>query len=176
MSALSAAEVIRLLDLEPLRGEGGYFRRTWTAPPFRADPKTGHHRARVAGSGRPAGSAIFFLLTGEEGGFSAFHRLGTDEVYHFYRGDPVELHLFLDDGSYERRILGPEFERGQSPQTLAPAGSVQGSRLAPGGTWALLGTTMAPAFDPGDFELVGRAGLRARHPEYAELIDGLTRA
>jgi predicted cupin superfamily sugar epimerase len=186
---LAAKDLIRALGLEPLEGEGGYFRRTWTSPVSVADPvgsapaQAGSASLRrgpaiertSAAAGRACGSAIYYLLTADREGFSAFHRLATDEIYHFYRGDPVELHLFKEDGSYERLLLGPAFERGQLPQAIVPARAVQGSRLAPGGSWALLGTTMAPAFAPEDFALVGRAELGARYPEHAALIDELTR-
>ena len=158
---LGAEDVIRLLGLEPLEGEGGYFRRTWSSP-----ASVGH---------RSLGSAIYYLLTSGPAGFSALHRLQTDEVYHFYRGDAVELHLFMEEGGYELRLLGPAFERGQFPQTVVPARSVQGLRLAPGGSWALLGTTMAPAFEAADFALVDAATLRTQHPGRSRLIDELTK-
>ena len=158
---LSAEDVIEMLGLEALEGEGGYYRRCWTSP--------------ESAEGRCFGSAIYFLLTDGALGFSAFHRLGTDELYHFYRGDPVELHIFLENGDYDRIVLGPDFEIGQIPQALVPAGSAQASRLVAGGSWALLGTTMAPAFRLEDFALLPRAELLALHPGNARLIEELTR-
>lgn len=158
---LSAEEVIEALGLEALEGEGGYFRRSWTSP--------------ESAEGRCFGSAIYYLVTDGALGFSAFHRLRTDELYHFYRGDPVELHIFLENGDYDRMILGPSFELGQIPQALVPAGSAQASRLVAGGRWALLGTTMAPAFRPEDFTLIPQAELRALHPSQSRIIDELTR-
>lgn len=163
-SGTGAEDLIRLLGLEPLAGEGGYFRRTWTSPlPSAHDPS------------RPCGSAILFLLTSGAVGFSAFHSLGTDEVYHFYAGDAVELHLLRADGQHECLFLGPDVVAGQVPQAVVPAGVVQGSRLTAGGAWALLGTTMAPAFVPEDFTLVSRAELLASHPHLHKLISGMTR-
>jgi uncharacterized protein len=160
-TGLVAEEVALALGLERLPGEGGFYRRTWSSP--------------LSIDGRSCGSAIYYLLAEGPEGFSAFHRLKTDEVYHFYRGDPVELHLFRKDGSYELIHLGPEFEKGQYPQALVPALSAQASRLVPGGRWALLGTTMAPAFVPEDFALLGREELCAAHPDRAALIEALTR-
>ena len=157
----SAKDVILAFGLEPLSGEGGFYRRSWSSP--------------LSIGGRSCGSAIYYLLAEGAEGFSAFHRLKADELYHFYRGDPVELYLIGEDGSFELAILGPEFEKGQLPQALVPARTAQALRLAPGGSWALLGTTMAPAFVPEDFELLGRAELRAAHPGRAALIDALTR-
>jgi hypothetical protein len=161
MSLASAEDIIRILGLEPLDGEGGFFRRTWTSPVTIGD--------------RPCGSAIYYLLTEDYKGFSAFHRLCTDEVYHFYLGDPVELHLRRDDGTHKLITLGSNFWAGEVPQAVVPAFVVQGSRLAPGGRWALLGTTMAPAFALEDFSLVGRAELLESHPHCAELVKSLTR-
>jgi hypothetical protein len=160
----SAAEVIDLLGLEPLAGEGGFYRRTWASPSFAAD-----------GSHREAGSAIYFLVTAEPEGFSALHRLKTDELYHFYAGDAVELHLIDAAGRHETHILGADLADGQRPQRLAPAGLWQGSRLAPDGEWALLGTTMAPAFTAGEFELASRAALLSLYPALADIIARLTR-
>ena len=161
MKHLAAEEIIRTLGLERLPGEGGYFRRTWTSP------------AR-AGS-RAYGSAIYFLLTTGSEGFSAFHRLGTDEIYHFYRGDPVELHLLRPNGSHQLLILGAGIETGEVPQAVVPAGTIQGSRLVTGGRYALLGTTMAPEFIPEELALLSRAELLERFPGNAEIILALTR-
>ncbi|GAA2318896.1 cupin [Streptomyces caniferus] len=77
--------LIDFYGLAPLPREGGRFRRTW-AGPMRPD-------------GRPEGSAIVMLLTGAPGDFSALHRLPTDEIWHFYRGDPLTLFLLSEDGA-----------------------------------------------------------------------------
>ena len=124
-------ELIRMLELEPLPGEGGYFRQTWVAPD------------------RIAGTAIYYLVTDDPHGFSAMHRLPTDEVYHFYLGDPVEQLLLHADGTSEVVVLGQDLSAGQRVQHVAPRDVWQGTRLVAGGRWALLGTTMAPGFDAG---------------------------
>lgn len=158
----TASQVIRSLGLEALHGEGGWFRRTWSSPV-------------ELGPGRPAGSAIYYLLTSQPDGFSALHVLKTDEVYHFYAGDPVELHRIDDSGRDDMVRLGPDFTGGDQVQAVVTALTLQGSRLAAGGQWALLGTTMAPAFTEGDFMLPSRAELVARFPQLAGLILGLSR-
>lgn len=158
-----AQEIIERLGLEALPGEGGWFRRTW-ASPIEVEP------------GRPAGSAIYFLLTPGPMGFSALHRLECDEVYHFYAGDPVELHRIDREGRDRPVRLGQNILAGEEVQAVVAAGILQGSRLVQGGEWALLGTTMAPAFVPGEFSLPGRAELLGLYPGLAETILDLTRA
>jgi predicted cupin superfamily sugar epimerase len=165
---LTAERLMALLNLEPLAGEGGFFRRTYTGPEM---PATA---AATPPSGRAISSAIYYLLFDEH--FSAMHCLRTDEVYHFYLGDPVELLLLYPDGGSQVVVLGSDLEAGQQTQFVAPAGVWQGSRVRRGGRLALMGTTMAPAFTPEDFELGERARLLASYPEQAELIMALTHA
>jgi len=164
-------EVIRLLGLEPLPGEGGYFRQTWRAHERVAAGALGARYPRET----RVGTAIYYLVTDDPGGFSALHRLPTDEVYHFYLGDPVEQVLLHADGRSEVVVLGPDLAAGQHVQHVAPRDTWQGTRLVPGGRWALLGTTMAPGFDPGDFEIGRRAVLEQLYPGRAERIRSLTR-
>ena len=80
--------------------------------------------------------------------FSAMHRLKGDEVFHFYLGDPVEMLLLKPDGRAEAVLLGQDLSAGMRVQHAVAGGTWQGSRLAPGGKYALMGTTMAPGFDP----------------------------
>jgi len=164
---LTAERLMALLNLEPLAGEGGFFRRTYTGPEMLETAAAGLH------GGRAISGAIYYLLFDEH--FSAMHRLRTDEVYHFYLGDPVELLLLHPDGVSQIVILGSDLEAGQQVQFVVPAGAWQGSRVRPGGRLALMGTTMAPAFTPDDFELGERARLLSDYPEQGELITALTR-
>jgi predicted cupin superfamily sugar epimerase len=107
--------------------------------------------------------------------FSALHSLTTDEVFHFYYGDPVEMLLLDPQGSAERVILGQDLLAGQRVQFVVPRGVWQGSRILPGGEVALMGTTMAPGYEPSDFVLGDRQNLSQAFPEYADLIAKLTR-
>ena len=147
------------LGLVPLPAEGGRYRRTWSGP--------------EDASGRPAGSAILMLLTDDPDGFSALHRLPIDEVWHFYRGDSMELLLLRPDGGDELRRLGDG--DGDLVQTVVTAGTWMGARVAPGGTWSLFGTTMAPGFVPADYEGGDADGLARRHPGREALIRALCR-
>lgn len=156
---LSAKEVISLLGLSPLQGEGGYFRETYRSV----------HRFAIVGDtpDRSLATAIYYLLTPES--FSAMHRLRWDEVYHFYSGDPVELVRVQEDGMARGTILGPRLDLGHACQVVVPGGVWQGSRLCEGGCWALLGTTMAPGFDFADWELARPADAR-NWPEIARSL------
>ena len=166
---LSAAQIIELLQLTPLPVEGGYFRRSYTAADTVAQAAL---PARYTGD-RPLCGAIYYLLHGND--FSALHRLATDEIYHFYLGDPAELLVLHPGGRHELHVLGPDLLGGQQVQLVVPAGAWQGSRVRAGGQLALLGTTMAPAYADADFELGARAALQAEYPACAELIAALTR-
>ena len=159
----------RTLNLKPLPEEGGFYAETYRSNETLARGALPH---RYAGD-RHLGTAIYFLLT--PGTFSAMHRLASDETYHFYLGDPVELLCLRENGSGETVTIGTEFERGMRPQFTVSRGTWQGSRLRPGGEFALLGTTMAPGFEFADFELGDRPTLSERYPQFSEMIRQLTR-
>lgn len=104
------------------------------------------------------------------------HRLPGEEIYSFYLGDPVEMLLLSPDGTGRAVTIGAGIEGGMEPQAVVPAGFWQGSRLAHGGRYALMGTTMAPGFDAADLELGERAALLRRYPAHAEMITALTKS
>ncbi|MGD2027346.1 MAG: cupin domain-containing protein [Anaerolineales bacterium] len=175
MTELTPQILIDLLGLEPLAHEsgyeGGYYSRSYLSKDV--IPQEGlPSRYRSA---KPTGSAIYFLLTDDLDSFSALHRLPTDEIYHFYLGDPVALLLLHPDGGSQQVILGQDILSGEQMQFVAPAGSWQGSRLMPGGRYALMGTTMAPAFTPDDYGHGNSETLLAQYPDHAEMIRLLTR-
>jgi len=168
-AVLTADEVRKLLKLEALAGEGGLFAEAYRSAlrlPKEALPK-------CYSGDRPLATAIYYMLTPET--FSAMHRLKGDEVYHFYLGDPVEMLMLKPDGSAEAILIGQDISAGMRVQHKVCGGTWQGSRLAAGGKFALMGTTMSPGFDPADFELGDRDELSARYPMYAPLIAMLTR-
>ncbi len=158
---LTAWEVVRLLKLEPLDQEGGYFRRTGES-------------ATILPGGQRAWSMIYSLITPE--GFSALHRLGKEEVWCFHAGDPLESLRLRADGSGDWVKLGLNLARGERPQDVVPAQTWQGTRLVAGGRWALVTCVVAPEFEWSDFELGTREALTASHPGFAADIRALTRA
>jgi predicted cupin superfamily sugar epimerase len=96
-------------------------------------------------------------------------------LYHFYIGDPVQMLLLHPDGPSEVCVFGNNLLQGQKPIKLIPGNTWLGSRLMPGGSWALMGVTMAPGFDPVDYTIGDRENLIKQFPEQADLIEKLTR-
>ena len=135
MGALSAADVIRLLDLKP-HPEGGHFRET-----FRDE--------RADSNGRPASTAIYFLLAKAER--SQWHRIDAAEVWHYYAGAPLVLEMTDRKGPARRMKLGPDVGMGERPQGIVPAGHWQAAESL--GEWTLVGCTVAPGFDFAKFEI-----------------------
>jgi uncharacterized protein len=164
-----AGSLIALLGLAPHPREGGHFAET-----YRSDERVppGALPARYAGA-RALGTAIYYLLTPET--LSPLHRLASDEIFHFYLGDPVEMLLLHPDGSSGVALLGTDLAGGMRPQRVVPRGVWQGARLRPGGRWALLGTTVAPGFEYADYEDGRREELLAAYPAQTRLIEALTR-
>jgi uncharacterized protein len=168
---ISAEELIRTLRLEPLPIEGGYFRETYRS----TESITAECLSRRYGSSRSVCTAIYYMLTAEPQCFSAIHRVKSDEIFHFYLGDPVEMLVLKPDGNAEVVVLGHEVAEDQVPQYVVPNGYFQGCRLVPGGRLALMGTTVAPGFSYDDFVLADRAELLSAYPSHAERIRALTR-
>jgi hypothetical protein len=160
MTHLTPEEVIAALGLEPHPLEGGFFRETYRTP------------QKMHGQERPLATAIYYLIT--PAACSALHRLPTDELFHFYFGDPVRQVHLRPDGSGEVVTLGPDILAGHRPQVLVPGGVWQGACLADGGRLALLGTTMAPGFAYPDYQLGDRAELTRQYPAFADVIGRLT--
>ena len=163
-------EIVRRFELSPLSGEGGLFRRTYASADVLNAKSYGERYGE--NTKKEAGSAIMYMVTPET--WSHLHYLPTDEIYHFYLGDPVELFLISPDGAVETVTLGQDVMAGMEVQYVVHAGWIQGSCLKEGGEWALLGTTMAPAYTPDDYSEPDAAALLTAHPEYAETIRKLS--
>lgn len=157
------------LAMRPLPGEGGWFHETWRSP----DTVPGGTYAGLD-LDRPAGTAILALFCDDPVGFSAFHRLPVDEVWHFSSGDPFVLSLLHADGRSDELLLGADVLGGHAAQAVVPAGTWMGGAVAPGGRFALIGCTMAPGFRPGDCELGRRDELIRSYPDRTDAIVRLT--
>jgi uncharacterized protein len=166
---MTADQIVDMLGMSPLPGEGGFYIES-----YRSSDRLAQQVLPPRYSGdRSMGTAIYYLLTPET--FSALHKLPTDEIFHFYLGDPLEMLRLSPDGSGELILIGNDILLGQRPQVVVPRDTWQGSRLVPGGQFALLGVTMAPGFDFADYVHGVRAQLQDAYPEYRALIGALTR-
>ncbi|MCZ7545509.1 MAG: cupin domain-containing protein [Anaerolineae bacterium] len=165
---MTADDIIKLLKLIPLPGEGGLYGESYRA----SEVIPRHALPSRYTSDKEFATAMYYLLTPDT--FSALHRLPTDEVYHFYLGDPVEMLQLHPDGGSEVITLGPRIAQGQRVQTVVRRGVWQGSYLTDGGAFALLGTTVAPAYDFSDYVGGERAALVAQYSDRADLITRLT--
>ncbi len=149
--------------------EGGYYAETYRSSeriPKEALPE------RYDGA-RTHATAIYYLLTPDA--VSLMHRVASDEVFHFYLGDPVEMLQLGPDGAGKTLTLGPDIPGGMRPQVVVPRGVWQGARLRAGGRYALLGTTVAPGFEYADYEHGRRDALLETYPEFRDLIVALTK-
>jgi predicted cupin superfamily sugar epimerase len=164
-----ARRIIEHLNLQPHPAEGGWFNETYRSS---EQLQPGQLPERYSGT-RSISTCIYYMLTPDT--FSAMHRLASDEIFHFYLGDPVEMLQISPDGNHEIITIGSDLFNGMEPQVVVPAGYWQGSRLKPGGSFALLGTTVAPGFDFIDFDDGTREELTAIYPACAEMITALTR-
>jgi predicted cupin superfamily sugar epimerase len=162
---MTAQQLIDILRLQP-HPEGGFYSET-----FRSSlaVESAEHPAQ-----RSASTAIYFLLRSQD--FSAFHRVRSDELWHHYAGDVLELHLIDAAGELRVERLGSDIAAGERPQALAPRNVLQAASVG-GGRYgfALCGCTVAPGFDFADFDMPTRAALSLAHPLHAALFRRLCR-
>ena len=171
LSNLEIEQIIAQLNLQPLPFEGGWFAQTYKSRDILSGPTLPQ---RYPGP-RAAGTAILYLMTSAQQGFSALHRLRGDEILHYHLGDPVESLLLYADGSFQRFAIGPDILHGQVVQLVIPAGTWQGHRVCKEGRYTLISSTMAPGYEDEDFELGNRRVLCQQYPELRDEIIGLTR-
>lgn len=158
---------IEKLDLTK-HPEGGYFKEVYRSDEYM--PKTAlpaRYRAK-----RNFATSIYFLLEGKE--FSSFHRIQSDETWHFYVGSTLELYVLNADGSLTTYLLGRNLEKGENLQVTIPRNHWFGSRVVDATSFALLGCTVAPGFHFDDFELADRSKLLEQFPEQGQIITELT--
>lgn len=160
----SYERLIERFDLEP-HPEGGYYRRT-----YESEGKiSANALPEEYESSRRVGSSILYLLPSTE--VSRLHRLDGDEMWHFYRGSSLTLHVFGDEG-YRTHRLGDDYEAGESPQYVVQGGNWFGATVAEG--YAFVGCTVWPEFQFEDFEMADRTRLLEEYPEKKRVIERLT--
>jgi len=148
--------------------EGGWYKETYRSP---ATIRAGESTLSLS-SPRSISTSIYFLL--QKGEFSAFHRIRSDEQWHFYAGDPLTIYEILPDGLLKEHRLGKDPSKGFVFQTTITAGNWFGSRVTEGGSYSMVGCTVAPGFDFVDFEMAERDDLIKQFPTHRSLISTLT--
>jgi predicted cupin superfamily sugar epimerase len=156
-------DVRKLLDLTP-NATCGYVRVTFVSK-HKIAP--GGMTAPFA-EGRPAGSALYFMLTPEEP--VKLHRIRNDQLYHYYLGDPIEVLMMLEDGSTQLHVVGPDLRNGQKVQLFIPGGTFHTARIIGARRWFLGASTEWPGVEPADVELGNADALAARYPKVAAEI------
>ena len=157
---MNADQIIRLLKLQPLEIEGGFFRRTYTSA------------EKWNSEDQHIGSAIYYLITPDS--FSTLHKVTSDELFHFCYGDPVEMLLLHPNESGEIKSLSNQPGLNFNPQQLVPKNTWQGCRLKKDGTVALLGVSVFPEFKYADFVKGDPDYLVKIYPEFETIIRALT--
>ncbi len=160
--------IIQELNLVP-HPEGGYYRETYRGT-LEIDPAS--LGAKYKGP-RNCSTCIYFLLTSDS--FSSFHRIKQDEIWHFYKGSPILLHLISPSGDYSNVTIGNNFEEGQLPQFVVPGGHWFAGASMGNNSYSLVGCAVSPGFDFDDFQLGGRKELISKFPQHQKLITAFTR-
>lgn len=160
--------LIELLNLKP-HPEGGFYKETYRSEggiPKDVLP------SEYSGN-RSYATGIYFMLTADT--FSAFHKINQDEMWHFYDGSPIELHMISENGVYSCVHIGRDIENGEHLQYVVPGGVWFASRVKDNAEYALLGCTVAPGFDFDDFTLPNASEMTKLFPQHSEIIGELTR-
>ena len=165
---LSTNELVKHFNMLP-HPEGGYYKETYRSngviysnsldPEYKGE--------------RNYSTCIYFLLTSDV--FSAFHRIIQDEIWHFYDGSPIHLHLITKDGAYSKTVIGRDIDQGEVPQFVVPGGAWFAATVVNPQDFSLIGCTVAPGFDFSDFELATRTELVNLFPHHKDIISKLTR-
>jgi hypothetical protein len=163
---MTAEEIIKLFALKPLPDEGGFYTETYRAAEKTKDLPAGYEGARNFST------AILYLITPQS--FSRLHRVKSDEIFHFYLGDAVEMLTITDNGKTETIIIGTDLLKGQTPQVVVPKNIWQGTKLVDGGKFALLGCTVSPGFEFADYQQADRILLIKQFPHLKQIIEKYT--
>lgn len=165
---LSQEKVIQKLELQP-HPEGGFFKEIYRSDTF----INSEHLPKQFEGPRNYATAIYFMLTSDN--FSAFHKINQDEIWHYYYGATIRLHIISPKGAYSQQLLGLNFEADEMPQIVIKAQNWFAAEVVSSNTFSLVGCTVTPGFDFKDFVLAERKELTNLFPQHAEVINRFTR-
>jgi len=161
-------DIVYKLQMNP-HPEGGFYKET-----YRSNGLISKSSLSKGFSGdRNYATAIYFLLTSEN--FSAFHRIKQDEIWHYYNGSSLYVHVIGLDGVYRKYAVGMQLDQGELPQLVVPAGCWFASSVKDTNSYSLVGCTVSPGFDFNDFELAEREALIKEYPDHKKVITQYTR-
>ncbi|MGB0166607.1 MAG: cupin domain-containing protein [Luteibaculum sp.] len=162
-------ELVKRFELEP-HPEGGFFKESYRSSQLVNTSGLANFPEEQQ---RNVSTGIYFLLTAAN--FSAFHKIRSDEMWHFYAGDPLEI-IVIDPNTeiLKTKLLGSP-SQGLTPQLTVAANCWFASKVHQGGDYSFVGCTVAPGFDFKDFELAQREKLIAQYPQHTSIIKELTR-
>jgi predicted cupin superfamily sugar epimerase len=149
--------------------EGGYYKEIYRCP----ECVSGRRLSKAYEGERSLATSIYFLLPSGE--VSEFHRLKSDELWYFHAGSPISIYIIDPGGELRVEKLGLNFERGEQPQVLVPAGSIFGALVTEADGYTLVGCLVTPGFDYCDFELLPRKQLLREYPQHKDIIIRLTK-
>lgn len=161
ISQMSANDLIKHYEFDRMPVEGTLYKNVYKSDTIDAN-------------GRPAATSMIGMYSHKLKSVSCFHKLKSDEIWHFYGGDPIILYMLLDGGEYETITLGSDIKNGQLMQYIVPAGVWQAGELASNGDFALFSCTMAPGFYGPDFEAAIGSELEKDYPKLKDVIRRLS--
>ncbi|SRR5690554_3693637 len=159
--------IVKQLDLAP-HPEGGFYKETYRSEGNIDEKALGNDYKGT----RSYSTCIYFMLTSDS--FSAFHRIKQDEIWHFYDGSPIKLHVITEKGEHSTHIIGKDLEKGEVPQYIVSGGCWFGAEVINENHFSLVGCTVSPGFSFEDFELIPRKDLIALYPHNKDVITYLT--
>ncbi|MCB0421284.1 MAG: cupin domain-containing protein [Bdellovibrionales bacterium] len=154
-------DLVQLLNLSP-HPEGGFYAETYRSSLVLSELPS------FSGP-RSCSTGIYFLLTQESR--SHLHKIQSDEMWHFYKGDPLRIVMLSPEGVYSEKVLGPNLFYNEVFQFVVPKGYWFGAEVVEGGEYSLVGCTVSPGFDFSDFELATKDVLTSRFPDHKECIE-----
>ncbi len=163
----TAQKYIANLDLTP-HPEGGYFKEVYRS----GEIIEAEHLPMRYSKKRNFSTSIYFLLEGNQ--VSKFHRLKSDEIWHFYDGSPIKIFIITQNGNLQEKILGRNLENGELPQLVIEKGNWFGAKVTDKKSFSLIGCTVSPGFDFNDFELAKKQEMLNEFPNLRKIIDELT--
>ncbi len=161
-------EIVRKLEMTP-HPEGGFYKETYRSTGVIPKVVLGE----VFSGERYYSTAIYFLITSDN--FSAFHKINQDEIWHYYKGSSLYVHVIDLKGKYSKYTVGANLDQDELPQLVVPAGCWFASSVKDINSYSLVGCTVSPGFDYDDFELANRAALISEFPECDDIIMQYTR-